>query len=250
MFRFFLCDDDLKCVQNLCYNLEKIIEKDKLSGKIILATHKPYRLLERVENEARYNSLDCNIYLLDVDLESAMTGLELARRIRLLDPVGYIVFVTGHVEYGMTVYRHFIKAFDYMIKPINYDEFERVVRHIIDDYNSVINKIKEYLSTPVLLKCGYNSYSLKPDDILAIERTYRKTLIYTNESTYSTSYPIKKYEEEFCDNKTLIKAHRSYIINKNAIEKVDFENMEIILKNGLRVPISRARKKEIKQVFK
>ena len=57
--------------------------------EIILSTSNPYELLDTIENKDY-----TGIYFLDIDLNSNINGIDLAKKIRCYDPRGFIIFVT------------------------------------------------------------------------------------------------------------------------------------------------------------
>lgn len=88
---------------------------------------------EEVLNYISSNKVD--VAMLDINLKSNKTGIELAKEIRKINKNIYIIFTTGHLEYAMIAYK--VKTFDYIAKPINYDRLEETIIRLFEDVTSV-----------------------------------------------------------------------------------------------------------------
>ena len=75
-----------------------------------------------------------NVLLLDIDLKSSMSGLDLASEIRKTNKHSYIIFTSAHLEYILIAYQY--KTFDFIPKPITLERLEETFLRIIDDINS------------------------------------------------------------------------------------------------------------------
>ena len=106
MLNFVLCDDNSSAIDKLSKMLNSIILSHNLKGQIAFSTTNPDELLNYVKNNLTH------VLLLDIDLKSSISGLELAEKIREVDKSVYIIFITGHFEYGMMAYKY--KTFDYL----------------------------------------------------------------------------------------------------------------------------------------
>ena len=71
---------------------------------------------------------DADVALLDICVPKVQ-GMEVARRIREMDPNVMIVFVTNLVEYAVEGYS--VKAFDYIVKPFAYPLFQAKMERIM-----------------------------------------------------------------------------------------------------------------------
>ena len=106
MLNFILCDDN----QNILNRLEKILDtifvKNNFDAEISLKTDDYNEVIEYINN----NKVD--VVLLDINLKSNKTGLQVAEQIRKINKNIYIIFTTGHLEYAMVAYKY--KTFDYI----------------------------------------------------------------------------------------------------------------------------------------
>ena len=79
--------------------------------------------------------------LLDIDLKAATSGLQIAEQIRKIDKSIYIIFVTGHFEFGMVAYKY--KTFDFLQKPLTKERFEETILRLYSDiFGNKINYIR------------------------------------------------------------------------------------------------------------
>ena len=100
MLDFVLCDDNFNALTRLEKMLESLFIECKINARIALSTTNPEELIEYV----KVNKV--NVVFLDIDLKSNITGLDLADIIRKKDRNIYIIFTTGHLEYGLMAYKY------------------------------------------------------------------------------------------------------------------------------------------------
>ena len=106
--KIIICEDDLSQRKNL----ENIItnEINASNFNICLSTGNPYEVINFVEN----NYTESFIYFFDVDLGHSINGIELAKRVRKYDSLGYIIFLTAHAELTMLTFQYKVRAMDYI----------------------------------------------------------------------------------------------------------------------------------------
>ena len=96
-----------------------------------------------------------NILITDVKMPY-ISGIELSKRARLFYPDIYIIFFSGHDNFDFIKSALSVQAVDYLLKPINPEEFEKlmiiVVQRINDglEHNKTINQIEVEASESVL----------------------------------------------------------------------------------------------------
>ena len=108
-------DDEKLALDMLCKTLHTVLPEAEIA-----AFGKPSQVLMYVQEN------HCDVAFLDIQMHG-MTGLELARRLKELQPQINIIFVTGFSEYiGEAMYMH---ASGYIEKPVT----EAAVRHELED---------------------------------------------------------------------------------------------------------------------
>ena len=95
----------------------------------------------------------------------------------------------------------------------------------------------------VYVKVSVDDRQLKLDcdNIFYIESQRNNVLLHCKEADYVTAGPLKKFEE-MLSNHGFSKCHNAYIVNLSYVQAVQKE--EVLLTNGVSLPIRRARKKE------
>ena len=113
MLNFVICDDNLSILDKFSKILETIFTQHGYDAKIGLKTDDVDELLDYIDD----NKTD--VLILDINLKSNKTGLEIASKVRERNKDTYFIFTTAHLEYAMMAYR--FKTFDYLAKPITYE---------------------------------------------------------------------------------------------------------------------------------
>ena len=113
MISVIVADDDADCRTVLCMMLG-----DYPDIKIIAEVADGNMALEAV---AKHKP---DAIFLDIDMPR-MSGLEVAQNLQEIDPLPYIVFITGRREHAITAFE--LEASDYIVKPIDEARLEKCV---------------------------------------------------------------------------------------------------------------------------
>lgn len=109
--RFLAVDDEPFLLEDLKDALEQLRPETE-----VLAFSKPREALAAAEDQR------IDVAFLDIQM-GGMTGLELAERLKRLQPDVHIIFVTGYQEYAVQAFQ--LHATGYLLKPINPADLER-----------------------------------------------------------------------------------------------------------------------------
>jgi len=187
-----------------------------------------------------------NLLFLDIELKDGFS-FEILEKLHKID--FQIIFITGFNEHAIKAIR--VGALDYILKPIDDDEFESAVKRAIITINKkvgieqLVNVSSDYFkgvkNKRIVLKTLEAHHIVYEDDIIYCKSEGNYTTFYMNNNKkILISKPMKKVEE-LVSEKIFIKIHQSYLINLNYIEKYIREGY-LILKNNIKVPISSRRK--------
>ena len=202
MLNFVICDDNLNILDKFSKMLESIFIKNNFEGKIGLATNDITQLLDYVDD----NNTD--VLILDINLKSDKTGLEIASFVRERNKNVYIIFTTAHLEYAMMAYK--FKTFDYIAKPVTSDRLEETIIRLFEDVNGVPKKY---------IKIDNNKTIIDSSEILFIKRDGMKLIFHTKSRDYETYSSFNKIQGLLPSN--FVRTHKSFIVNILNVVNVD-----------------------------
>ena len=231
MLNFVLCDDNLNIVKKLKEMLEILFVKNDIDAKVGFYTDKPEKILE-YENQ---NTVD--VLILDINLNSNISGIDLAEKIRKHNKKVYIIFSTGHLEYSLVAYS--VKTFDYLPKPITLERLEVTLNRLLDDLNST--------SSNNFIKLN-NKTIINEKEINYIKKDGMKLIFCTGNKNYETYSSFNKIENLLPDN--FVRCHKSYIANTNTIQNININDNTILFNNDLYCDIGPKYKNNLMEVFK
>ena len=213
MLNFVICDDNLNILDRLEKMLDTIFCKNDFEAQVAFSSDNT----EEVLNYISSNKVD--VAMLDINLKSNKTGIELAKEIRKINKNIYIIFTTGHLEYAMIAYK--VKTFDYIAKPINYDRLEETIIRLFEDVTSVP---KRYL------KIDNKNTLVDESEVQYIKRDGMKLVFHTSSRDYDTYSSFNKFQDKLPKNYT--RCHKSCIANINQIKDVEPVSGTITFKSG------------------
>lgn len=247
MLNFVICEDQKQVLETMEKGLEKIINLNEIEGRIVLTADNPQDIIKYSRNSKK----GMDVYILDINLETKQDGLAVARKIRKEDPLAYIIFITGHIEHTLMTFRMRIKPFDYMVKPINYHEYEGLIKKVEQDYKRTVKFLKKKEKDIIIVKSGYKQYNLDIENIVYVESKAQKLIIRTKKRIIECYGSLAKFFKKL-DNKCdyFYRAHKSFIVNVKEVESIDFPNQTMKMTNSEVCLLSRKKKKDFKLVIK
>ena len=231
MLNFVLCDDNLNIVKKLKEMLELLFIKNNIDAEVKFFTDSPNKVLEY----ERENIVD--VLILDINLNSNISGIDLARKIRENNKKIYIIFSTGHLEYSLLAYS--VKTFDYLPKPITLERLEVTLNRLLEDLNN--NPSNSFIKLN-------GKTIINEKEINYIKRDGMKLVFCTNSGEYETYNSFNKLVGSLSSN--FVRCHKSYIANTENILNINTNNNTVIFSNNSTCDIGPKYKNNLMEVFK
>ena len=231
MLSFVLCDDNYGAIDKLSKMLNSIIISHNLKAQITYTTNNPNDLLQYLKD----NPTD--VLLLDIDLKSSTSGLQIAEQIRAIDKNIYIIFVTGHFEFGMVAYKY--KTFDFLQKPLTKERFEETILRL---YSDILGSTSKYI------RLDNDKTVIKENSIRFIKKEGMKVIFHTDTRDYETYSSFNKISGMLPNN--FVRCHKSYIVNVSKITDIDLSENEISFTNNDKCYIGPKYKNDFMEVLK
>ena len=226
MLKIAICEDDSMQRKSIVYMIEKYLD----------VIDKRCKTFEFISGEKLLSSIDkFDIYFLDIQMDS-LSGIDTAKRIRLIHEKAIIIFTTGFKDYVFDAFD--VNAFHYIIKPIDENNFKEILFSAVKS----ISKKDKFL----IAKTINSSTKVFLKDIIYIESDQRKIRVHTTYDIIEYYYKISDIENELSED-NFFRCHKSYIVNLEYVQS--FDNTFIILKNFEKVYVSRYKLADFSKAF-
>ena len=194
---------------------------------------------------------DPDVLFLDIQMPK-LDGFEV---LSLLDKSPAVVFVTAHDEYALRAFE--VHALDYLLKPYSEERFRAVLQRVKGrERSATVGSLASSLRSKPLqrvvvrgddgtidvIPAARIDYVEADDDAIAIVTAGRKL---------RKQQPIGEIASEL-DPDRFVRIHRSYLLNIDRIEKIELyakDSRVVILRDGSRLPVSRAGYARLKELL-
>lgn len=191
-----------------------------------------------------------DIIIMDIVLSGKMNGIE-AAIIILHEYQIPVIFMTSSTDDATFQKALSAKPYAFIAKPFQKSELERTIklslrRAIIENKPTNNHNDSDYLTAMedrlfIRHRGEMVKVALKDINYLEADRNYCK--IYTSESKYMVSVPLRNIEAQLPDSQ-FVRVHRSYVVNLHQIDAIS-EYQEYLTLGTQQIPISRRMKEQV-----
>jgi DNA-binding LytR/AlgR family response regulator len=209
--------------------------------------HPELNLVTRCNNAEEATEILKNhpIDLMFLDIQ--MPGINGLNFIRSLEQKPLFMFTTAYSEYAIDGFE--LDAIDYLLKPIAYDRFEKAVEKA-KEYYSIKNNLdvteSDLDNEYIFVKANQQLVKLSYGEILYVEAFADYVKIFLNDRKIVTLQTMKKMESKLPKD-IFSRVHRSFIVNRKAVESFSTSICEI---NGVKIPVGKSYKNDFVQLMK
>ena len=176
-----------------------------------------------------------DMVLLDINLSSDLTGMDVAKFLRKLDSHVVLLFVTSLAQYAVEGYE--VSALDFMVKPVSYSTFKRKIERALAH---CVSKQGEDI---ILNLLDGVSYRTSPSLIKYIEIQGHSIIIHSTEGNLESYGSLKQLESEL-DANEFVRCHRSYLVNLSYVHAI---HGLTVLVGDEELPIAKLKRAEFMQ---
>ncbi len=234
-----ICDDNRDIVVQEEFVIEEAMKVIKKRGKIRTFTSSKACLDAVMKNKNAYG-----IVFLDIEMPH-ISGLELGRKIKEINPIIQIIFVTSFEKYSLPAYE--AHPFHYIVKQLEMEKVKEILLSVMwyeragGPAGSDGPRIKVEINRDII--------SIPPESVCYIEKEKNICNIVTESRVYRTYASLKELENQVMKLKAndLYRCHQSFIVNLRRVQR--YESSGFVLDNEITVPISRGKRAEAKKRF-
>ena len=179
-----------------------------------------------------------DILILDIQTEE-MSGIEVARALRIKQDNTVLIFVTALKEYVSEAFD--VAAFHYLLKPVPADKFCKVFEGACRE----VERLEGLRSEQLFFQTKSRSFTVPKKEILYVESRKRKVDIHTLGECFTVYATMRHMEEQLGGN--FYRCHRGYLVNMAYVK--EYETDVIHLKNGATVYMARDKYSEFAKAY-
>lgn len=180
----------------------------------------------------KYNPI-YDLVLMDIGLPG-LGGMEAAGRLRELDDMVTLIFVTNMAQFAVRGYE--VDAFDFVVKPVSYSNFALKLQR-------ALNKLGTRKDTEVVISISDGLYRVSSSQIKYIEISGHRMIYHTTNGTIK-AYGNLKEIESILDGRMFVRCNSCYLINLNFVHAI---RGFLVVVDTDELQISRPRKKAFVQ---
>lgn len=234
---FVLADDQKQHNTIMRSRLEMVCANLGIPAEIGLETDSPKDVLDYAGRAPEET-----VWLLDIELNDEINGIELCRRIRELNHNAYIIYVSAYQQYALECCQS--HAFDFLLKPWSDEQLTECVRAVQRDMQ------QRKRGTELVIELGTRLIRLIQEDILYFSKDKMSVMAHcSNGQIFTWREPLEALMSRLKPG-LFFATHKSYIVNVSAIQEARWSENDVILVNGESLPVARRREAELKACLK
>lgn len=237
--RAIIIDDEQHCREGLSIMLKKYCE----GVEVVAGCSNGPAGIEAIE------TFHPELVFLDIEMPG-MNGFEMLQQCMAIN--FKIIFTTAYNEYAIQAIRH--SALDYLLKPVNKTELvqavERAKQSMIPEPSAGVDKLLSLLSGQknkgkIALPTLEGLLMVEVNDIIYCESESAYTKFYLANKKCITVSKVLKDAEALLEGKGFFRAHNSYLINMQYVERyIRGNGGEVIMTDGKNIPVSRTKRQD------
>ena len=222
--KFIVVEDERDAQEKIKKLLRKISVQTQIDLEIEYFKNYDEKLQKEIDN-----TLYPKIYIMDIELDGEVSGMEVAEKIRDNDWDSEIIFVTTHDKFFDKVHRQILEVLDFI------EKFQDMENRLEKDIKLILSKKAD--KKLLKIKGNHADVEIYMRNILYIlrDKEERKSIIYTD--TDDVTFKVSNSLIDLLDrlDSRFVQTHKSCIANKNRMVERNYAKGYFILDNGKKV---------------
>lgn len=243
-YPIILCEDQLLQLNQLERIIKNFILFHDEIFEIVLTSQTP----TEVEKYLKQFHPTQGIYFLDIDLNAAMNGIELAELVRKHDVQAKIIFVTTHDEMLPLTIQRRVETLGFVQKDQELDAYKSEIAELLLLAKERIDATKVAKNQAFIFSIGSQVFTIDLADIYFLEPSEmpHRLVLYTKNGQYEFYGKLNEFEQKY---PSLTRISRSTLVQVNNAKEIDFKKRMIYFTPDLCKKFSLGKANKIKEVF-
>lgn len=245
MIQSIIIDDEIHAIETLEWKFKNYCP----NVNVIATFTDPKMGLDFLEK----NKID--LLFLDIEMPE-MSGFDLLQQVSNLH--FDVILVTAYDEFGIRAIK--FSALDYILKPVQEDDLKTAIaKYQKKHFQNILPQQLEVLfqslqgknanNQKIALATRESIELVKPSEIIMCESDNNYTMVYLDGRKKFISKTLKDFEE-LLGPYNFFRTHQSFLVNVDKIsEFVKTDGGYLVMKNGMRVAVSRNKKESVLKLF-
>ncbi|MDT2836722.1 LytTR family DNA-binding domain-containing protein [Enterococcus durans] len=239
----FVCDDEPVYLNKIVKVIHEYILFKDVGMTLKYSTTKPEELLTNFERDSETDSL----FFLDVDLKTMIDGMDVAEKIKSINSSAKIVFITTHGELSSLVFKYQLEVLDYIEKS-HLSVVEERVKACIDKASERFLQ-QRLTEEAIILKIENKVEKIPLNQVMFFESSAKSHCLEAHFNNRQFEF-YGKLADLMDLSPTLMKSHKSYVVNIKNVVSVDVAKRTLTFVNGESCYLSFRFQKNILNQFK
>lgn len=202
------------------------------------------------EGKKKIQELKPHVVFLDINMPG-MNGFQMLEGIYNRDFC--VIFLTAYSEHGITAVK--AGATDYLLKPLMLSELQSAVRKVVEHYEgkgaAAVPGKSDDNKNLVLINHSKGFTLVDFKDIIWLEASDNYTNLFLNGQKKIVASKTLKEFETILPTSDFFRVHRSALVNIHFVKEYsNHDGGEVILSDGTRVQVSKARTQEFAEFIR
>jgi DNA-binding LytR/AlgR family response regulator len=213
LYNILILEDD-------CIQLRTLADIIKQSGGI----YKVYEATNTAEALKIAQQERIDLFYVDINL-SDESGMKFALQIRKMEnyKLTWVIFVTIYKEFMLSAFKK-IHCYDYILKPYNKEDIQRMTMSLLPDSSSAQIAATETRENFIIVPIRNIQVKIFVSEIIFVEVFIRTSIIHTINGSFTIDYLSLKKLNSMIDDRNVLQSHRSYLVNIKYINKIEKTN--------------------------
>ena len=183
--------------------------------------------------------------ILGVRPEGLKACVALGERLMKKNPANYVLFCLHDILSMQELFGYFLRPAGILTLPLEARGVRAVLGRILKDFED--QTAGDAPDKFLMIEAGSTVYRLELGRIHYLEALDKLLTIHTDRQNITVRKSLSQLSQALDDR--FVRCHRAYIVNRHIIERVDFSQMLLYLKNGEALPVSRSQRGVVRQAL-
>lgn len=226
MLNIAICDDNKVFLDSLAQTVSSLVKEEHIIHKFTNSVD----LLARIDD---FSGESIDIVLTDIEMPG-LSGVNMAKELKNIQPRIQFIFVTNYTEYIQEVFS--VNPVYYILKPVDEnklaDALSKAINQLLENDKRCFNAISKN-----------KVIRIRFDEIKYVESYSRKIIIHETRRNTELLMKLDDFENELPPY--FLRIHKSYSVNMNMIRSINNNRIELF--SGEVIPVAKAKYPEIKK---